>query len=80
MNARSIRPILFNADHAMEAPRSSRSDTSANEPCAPRRGRTAEEVILGASERSDAPSGAVLAFHVVVTLVLIALAAWFAFG
>jgi len=80
MNARSIRPILFNADHAMEAPRSSRSDTSANEPCVPRTSRTAEEVILGASERSDAPSGAVLAFHVVVTLVLIALAAWFAFG
>ena len=80
MNARSIRPILFNADHAMEAPRSSRSDTSASEPCAPRTSRTAEEVILGPSERSDAPSGALLAFHVVVTLVLIALAAWFAFG
>jgi hypothetical protein len=77
MNARSIRPILFNADQAMEAPRSSRSDTSAGEP---RTARTAEEIILGASERSDAPSRAVLAFHVVVTLALIALAAWFAFG
>jgi hypothetical protein len=80
MNAQSIRNIPFKADHPMEAPRSSRSEAPASEPPAPRASRTAEEVILGASERSDAPSGAVLAFHVVVTLVLVALAAWFAFG
>jgi len=46
MNARSIHPILFNADHAMEAPRSSRSDTSASEPCAPRTSRTAVDNLL----------------------------------
>jgi len=80
MNARSIRPILFNAYHAMEAPRSSRSETSARDSREARTGRTAEDIILGATERHDAPSGRLLAFHVVVTLVLIALAAWFAFG
>jgi hypothetical protein len=80
MNAPSIRPILFNADHAMDAPRSSRSETSAREPCEARKARTAEEIILGATERRDAPSMGVLAFHIVVTLGLIALAAWFAVG
>ncbi|HET7402431.1 MAG TPA: hypothetical protein VFJ62_11630 [Usitatibacter sp.] len=80
MNARSIRPILFSADPLMEAPRPSRSETPACEPPRPRRTRTAEEIILDASERSDAPSNRVLAFHVVVTLALIALAAWFALG
>ena len=80
MNTQSIRPILFSADHVMEAPRRSRSETSARESPKPRTTRTAEEIILDASERSDAPSKRVLAFHVVVTLILIALAAWFAFS
>jgi hypothetical protein len=78
MNARSIHPILFHADHAMEAPRSSSSETSARESCKRRTARTAEEIILGATERGEAPSAGVLVFHIVVTLGLIALAAWFA--
>jgi len=80
MNAQSIRPILFKADHAMEAPRSSRSETAAREACERRAARTAEEIILGATERRDAPSTRMLVFHIVMTLGLIALAAWFAFG
>jgi hypothetical protein len=78
MNAQSIRPVSFHADHAMEAPRSSRSETSAGDSRKPRTPRTAEEIILGASERRDAPSSGMIAFHVVVMLGLIALAAWFA--
>ena len=80
MNIRSIRPIFFQADHVMEAPHPSRNETPACEPPEPRTTRTAEEIILDASERSDAPSNRVFAFHILVALGLIAAAAWFAFG
>ena len=80
MNAERIFTPAFEAASRMERPLPKRTEPTAQAPAQqqPRRRQTAEEIILGSGEHRDAPSRGVFVLHVVVTLTLIALAAWFA--